>query len=155
MRIHLFVASLFCPAILPFVALAAQWGATLGTISGLVGLVGSLLQAGVASLRALEIAFSDASPEELLASGESLRTQTQGFSASYTARTAGALRSRAGAALQERGRVNRTGKPAEDTSTADPPTRMQRVDQIVGIATGMVAGLATITPAAWTPACRA
>lgn len=134
-----FVASFFCPALLPFVALAAQWGTTLGTVGALVGLVATLLQAGVASLRALEIACMDADPAALLERGESLRTQTQGFASGYTARAASSLRNRAGAAIQERGQRNRQGanyKPPERKPNADPPTRMDRVTRAIGFATG-------------------
>ncbi|MCP4805543.1 MAG: hypothetical protein GY913_15600 [Proteobacteria bacterium] len=132
-----FLAGLFCPAILPFVALAASWATTLGSIAGVVAIVTTLLQAGVVGLRALQIKYSDADPREMLAQGESLREQTSAFTAGFTVRAAGSLKGRGAKKMQERRNAKKNdAEPVVPAPTAKPETRMERVMQVASIATG-------------------
>lgn len=124
-----FVISFLCPAVLPFVALCANWAVTLGTISTLIGVYISLARVGVIGLRAAQMAWFESDPTRLLEQGERLRAQSQAFSQEFTVRAGHSVRQRAQTALQNRHAARTSPQPTQRTSTSSgtQPSRMQRI----------------------------
>ena len=87
-----FIASFICPALIPFVALAAKWGLLLGEIYTLVG-IGITAFRGISMLaRAAQVARGNADPETQIKRAEKLRAQTAAFTAEYATRKANTAR---------------------------------------------------------------
>jgi hypothetical protein len=86
-----FIASLFFPALLPFVALAAKWGLLLGEISSLAGLVIDVVRAALIAARTAQILVSDADPAVQAKRAERLQAQTNKWVSSSTARAGNSL----------------------------------------------------------------
>ena len=86
-----FVASLFFPALFPFVAMAAKWGLLLGEISSLAGLVIDVVRGALIAARTAQILISDADPALQAKRAERLQAQTGKWVASSTARAGNSL----------------------------------------------------------------
>ncbi|MEZ4462998.1 MAG: hypothetical protein R3F43_00410 [bacterium] len=137
-----FVLSFICPAALPFASLAASWATTLGTISTAFGIYITLGRALVIALRALQIKYGNADPAELLQQGERLRAQTQAFTSEATTRAGNRMRGAAQQRLQNRGqaRTQSPQQPRQNTSSQNPPTRMQRIMNALNTGATIVSG---------------
>ncbi|MFO0575421.1 MAG: hypothetical protein U1A78_15620 [Polyangia bacterium] len=131
------IASLFFPAILPFVGMAAQWGMTIGKVSTVVGMFITAFRPIVILLRSLELLASDASPEELKKKQDALRSQVLSFSSEFTTRAGHTLRSRAQQGLNNRAQRRAGQTPAAPTPPQGPSRASgNRVVRIVGLLSG-------------------
>ncbi|MCB9539003.1 MAG: hypothetical protein H6704_22470 [Myxococcales bacterium] len=128
-----FIVSLFFPALLPFVALAAKWAALLGTVSATLGLALQALRPIVIGLRAVDILYLESDPAAAEAKAAGLQETTAAFAADWTARSGKAVRGRAAARRDAKAQAAAQGKPLA------PPTRMPKPplwSRIAGVMTG-------------------
>jgi hypothetical protein len=137
-----FLISLAFPALLPFVVLASQWAMTLTKIGAVIDVFTTLLRLVVMAGRALEIMYSDASPDELLKKQESLKSQTKDFTKEATARSLGSAREH----VQEKVKSRRAAAAAPPAPAPAPapqggggapkPSMSSRVLNVLGMAAG-------------------
>ena len=106
--------------LIPFVALAAQWGATLGGIGTALDLALSLIRALVIAWRAAELLSGSADPAEAERLAEELQLQTTRFVDQWAQRAGDSARSRAESRL--RGSGNQDGGSARQQGDADSDT---------------------------------
>ncbi len=128
-----FIVSLFFPALLPFVALAAKWAALLGTVSATLGLALQALRPIVIGLRAVDILYLESDPAAAEAKAAGLQETTAAFAADWTARSGKAVRGRAAARSEAKAKAAAQGKPLP------PPTKMPKPplwSRIAGVMTG-------------------
>jgi hypothetical protein len=105
-----FIASIFFPVLIPFVALAAKWGLLLGEISTLVGLGVTALRAVAILARTIQIASSDADPETQLERAHKLKESTAAWTGEYASRRANQMR------------TNRQQERTSQRESSDTPT---------------------------------
>ncbi len=107
-----FILSFICPALIPFVALAAKWGLLLGEINTVVGLGLNAMRLILVIARAVQIAVGDADPETQAKRAEKLKDMMTDWSSDFTARRGNKLAGK----LQ-----TKTGGPAPHTEGHPPP----------------------------------
>jgi hypothetical protein len=131
------IASLFFPAILPFVGMAAQWGMTIGKVSTVVGMFVTAFRPLIILLRSVELLTSSASPEELKQKQDALRNQVSSFSSEFTTRAGHTLRSRAQQGLNNRAQRRAGQTPAPPSAPLGPRrAAVNRMVRIVGLLSG-------------------
>lgn len=131
------IASLFFPAILPFVGMAAQWGMTIGKVSTVVGMFITAFRPIIILLRSIELLTSNASPEDLKKKQDALRNQVSSFSSEFTTRAGHTLRSRAQQGLNNRAQRRAGQTPAPPTAPQGPRNASaNRMVRIVGLLSG-------------------
>lgn len=81
-----FILSFICPALIPFVALAAKWGLLLGEINTVVGLGLNLMRLIIVVARSVQIAVSDADPETQAKRAEKLKEMMTEWTSDFTKR---------------------------------------------------------------------
>ncbi|MDP2315253.1 MAG: DUF4157 domain-containing protein [Pseudomonadota bacterium] len=81
-----FILSFICPALIPFVVLAAKWGLLLGEINTIVGLGINILRMICVVCRAVQIAVSDADPATQAERAAKLKAMTSAWSEDFTKR---------------------------------------------------------------------
>ncbi len=137
-----FLISLFCPALLPFVVMAAQWATTLTKISTVIDVFTTLLRLVVMAGRSLEILYSDASPDELLAKQKSLESQTKDFTKESSNRALKSgrehLQNKAKTVRAERAAAKSGAAPAPTPAAApkEKPALSSRILTVLGAAAG-------------------
>ena len=89
-----FILGLFFPALLPFAALAAQWGLFLGEISTLVGIVILALKFMLMIAQTVKLLTMEGDPEEVAAAATSLQDTSSQWASGYTAQQGNRLRTR-------------------------------------------------------------
>ncbi len=89
-----FILSFICPALIPFVALAAKWGLLLGQINTIVGLGINALKLIIVVARAVQIAVSDADPATQAARADKLKGMMTEWSTEFTKRQGAKLQSK-------------------------------------------------------------
>ncbi len=81
-----FILSFICPALIPFVALAAKWGLLLGEINTVVGLALNAIRLVIVIWRAKQVAMEDANPEVQAKRAEKLKGMMTEWTADFTKR---------------------------------------------------------------------
>ncbi|MES2642235.1 MAG: DUF4157 domain-containing protein [Myxococcota bacterium] len=107
-----FILSFICPALIPFVLLAAKWGLLLGEINTIVGLGINILRMIVVVCRAVQIAVSDADPATQAERAAKLKAMTQSWSEDFTKRQGAKLQQK----VANNAKKGDTPDPAAPTS---------------------------------------
>ncbi|MCB9759673.1 MAG: hypothetical protein H6739_07505 [Alphaproteobacteria bacterium] len=124
--------------LIPFVALAAQWGSLLGTIGTILGLGLSVLRGVVIGLRVLDILYWESDPAKAQEKAQGLQAQTSKFVEQWTERAGDSARSRvAGGRSHQPDSDGGGGAPRSAPPKADPPPVWSRA---LGIMTGSLGG---------------
>ena len=118
-----FIASLFWPVLLPFVALAAKWAVAFGTIATLIGLCTTALRMVVIALQSAKLLWGDSDPEELLKTQQTIRDQTTTFVSNWVERKGDKVRDN----LQTRRQQKAGGEPAQTDGTAPPAKKPNKL----------------------------
>lgn len=131
-----FLASLFWPVLLPFVALAAKWAVAFGTIATLIGLCTTAIRMVVIALQSAKLLWSDSDPEELLATQQTIRDQTSTFVKNWVERKGDKVRDN----LQTRRQQNNTGEPAQTPGTRTPEAKPNKLVEALKFASPIDTG---------------
>jgi len=132
-----FIASLFWPALLPFVALAAKWGVVFGTVSTVIGLGLTALRAVVIALQSAKLLYGDADPEELLATQQTIRDQTQTFVKTWVERKGDKIRDN----VQTRRQKADTGEPPKASDNGAPEQKPNKLVEALKFASPLNKGM--------------
>lgn len=108
-----FILSFICPALIPFVALAAKWGLLLGEINTVVGLGLNLMRLIIVVARSVQIAVSDANPEVQAKRAEKLKEMMTEWTSDFTKRQGNKLAGK----LQTK-KDGKAGEPGHDGKAA-------------------------------------
>jgi hypothetical protein len=97
-----FIASIFFPVLVPFVALAAKWGVVFGTAATALGLALTGFRAIMIVAQSVKLLRADADPEELLEMQQTIRDQTKTFTQTWVERKGDAVRDHVQSRYQKR-----------------------------------------------------
>ena len=132
-----FIASLFWPVLLPFVALAAKWAVVFGTVATALGLALTAIRMIVIALQSAKLLYGDSDPEELLKTQQTIRDQSKTFVSTWVERKGDKIRDNVAGKIQKKG----AGDPPKSKDTDAPEAKPNKLVEALKFASPLNKGM--------------